>query len=372
MEEKIKFYSSKRIREKNAIYNVIFGERSNGKTFDILYNGLQDYFKSGEVNQLALIRRWDEEFVGPNSAKTSFDSLMHDGNGKNQVKKLSKGKYDGVEYWSGRFYLTVIDPDTGKLKRTDKVVAYGFSLSGSEHYKSASFPHIKTIFFDEFLTRKYYLPDEFITFQNLISTIVRQRSDVKIFMCGNTVNMYNPYFKEMGLYKAKFMQQGDIDVYTYGETGLTVAVEYSDSPNKSKPSDIYFAFQNPRLEMIKTGAWEIDIYPHCPTKYKPNEILFVFFVLFDDNILQCEIVQHEDLLFVFVHRKTTPLKNTDSDLIYSTVYDARPNHRRNILKPTNPMEKRIYKLFATSKVFYQDNEVGEVMRNYLVWCKHGT
>ena len=371
MGTKLKYYTSKNIRAKNALYNVIFGERSNGKTFDVLKEAFREYIESGEVNQLALVRRWDEDFVGANSARTSYDSLMHDGNGKNQIKIISRGKYDGVEYYAGKYYLTVYDAEREKLTRTDKVITYGFSLTGAEHYKSAAFPHITTILFDEFMTRKYYLPDEFVTFQNLISTIVRQRTNVKIFMCGNTVNRYCPYFKEMGLYKAKTMKKGDIDVYTYGESGLTVAVEYSDSPSKSKPSDVYFAFNNPRLEMIKTGAWEIDIYPHCPVKYVPRDVLFFFFILFDDELLQCEIVQRDELLFVFIHRKTTPLKDTDNDLIYSTEYNPRPNYKRNILKPSTRVEKKIHALFATDSVFYQDNEVGEIVRNYLMWCKKG-
>ena len=107
---KMKFYSGKNIRAKNALYNVIFGERSNGKTFDVLREAFREYIDSGEQNQLALVRRWDEDFVGANSARTSYDALMHDGNGKNQIKIISDGKYDGVEYYAGKYFLTVYDP----------------------------------------------------------------------------------------------------------------------------------------------------------------------------------------------------------------------------------------------------------------------
>ena len=55
------------------------------------------------------------------------------------------------------------------------------------------------ILFDEFITRSMYLPDEFVIFTNVLSTIIRDRNNVKIFMCGNTVNKYCPYYKEMGL-----------------------------------------------------------------------------------------------------------------------------------------------------------------------------
>ena len=60
------------------------------------------------------------------------------------------------------------------------------------------------------------------------------------------------------------MEQGSVDVLHYGNSPLTVAVEYCSSLNVSKDSDIYFAFDNPKLKMITSGAWELDIYPHLP------------------------------------------------------------------------------------------------------------
>lgn len=365
-----KYYSGKNIRAKKARYNVIFGERSDGKTYDVLLVALQDFFESGEKNQLGLIRRMDEDFVGAKSARTAYDSLACNGEGENVIAKLSGGVYTSVEYYAGRYYLCMTDEETQKQIRTDKVIAYGFSISGAEHYKSGAFPHIKTILFDEFITRKPYLRDEFIEFQNLLSTIIRKRDDVTIYMCGNTVNKYCPYFNEMGLYRVKQMKQGDIDVYTYGDSGLLVAVEYAGTSSKSgKPSDVYFAFDNPKLNMIKNGAWEIDIYPHCPCKYAPKNILFTYFVCFDGEIMQCEIISVADLVFTFVHMKTTPLKDMQHDLIYTTDYNVRPNYRRNILKPVKEFERKICEFYRNDKVFYQDNETGELMRNYLNWCR---
>ena len=59
---KQKFYSLKNILARNAIYNVIIGERSNGKTFAVLQYALERYVKTGE--QLAILRRWVEDFTG--------------------------------------------------------------------------------------------------------------------------------------------------------------------------------------------------------------------------------------------------------------------------------------------------------------------
>lgn len=355
---RVKYYSLKNILTKNAQYNIIFGERSNGKTYAVLKYGVEQYIKTGE--QMAIIRRWQDDFTGKRGL-TMFDALV-----MNHVVSLaSNNEWTGVYYYGSRWFLCRYED--GK-RITDSVpFCYGFALTAMEHDKSTSYPKITTICFDEFLSRNGYLQDEFILFMNTISTIIRQRKNVKIFMLGNTVNKYCPYFKEMGLNHIKAMKEGDIDLYHYGESDLIVAVEYTKPNRNGKDSDNYFAFNNPKLAMITGGAWEVDVYPHCPVKYKPNEILFTYYIEFNEDVLQCEIIMHDDLLFTFVHRKTTPL-NYNTDFIFTPEYSARPNIHRSIIKPRSSIEKRIAEFYVKDKVFYASNEIGEIMRNYLMWC----
>ena len=35
----------------------------------------------------------------------------------------------------------------------------------------------------------------------------------------------------------------------------------------------------------------------------------------------------------------------------------------------NEIGKKIWWFFNTDRVYYQDNEVGEIVRNYIMWCK---
>lgn len=362
MFKKNKFYSLDKILEYNATYNVIFGERSNGKTYSVLKHGLENYTNNGE--QMAIVRRWQDDFTGKRG-RTMFDGLVANG----VIADLTNDEYTDVYYYGARWFLCKYDDETGKRITSEMPFAYGFSISSMEHDKSTSYPYITTILFDEFLTRTMYLPDEFVLFMNVISTIVRYRTDVKIFMLGNTVNKYCPYFSEMGLSHIKDMKSGDIDIYKYGDSKLTVAVEYCKPNTKGKESDLYFAFDNPKLSMITGGAWEMEIYPHLPYKYKPKDILFQYFIKFDNDILQCEIIQYNDILFTYIHRKTSPIKDENNDLVYSTEYNPRENWKRNITKPLTNIERKIVVFFQKDKVFYQDNEVGEIVRNYLQWCK---
>lgn len=357
---KQKFYSLKNILSKDAQYNIIFGERSNGKTYSVLKYGLEKFCKTGE--QTAIVRRWSEDFKGKRGS-SMYQALVNN----HEIEKLTEGKWTDVYYYSGRWYLCKYD-EKGERTVLEKPIAYAFALGSMEHDKSTSYPEINTILFDEFLTRTMYLPDEFVLFMNVLSTIIRHRKNVKIFMLGNTVNKYCPYFNEMGLRHIKDMKVGDIDIYSYGDSDLKVAVEYCKPNKQGKESDTYFAFDNPKLNMITGGAWEVNIYPHCPIKYVPKDIKFTYFIIFDGEILQCEIIMKDNNNFTFIHRKTSPIKDTEKDLIYSTEYSSLPNWKRKINKPVTDVEKKIALYFAKDKVFYQDNDVGEIVRNYLMWC----
>lgn len=360
----MKYYSLNKINKKNATYNVIFGERSNGKTYATLKQVLENYFSDG--SQFAYIRRWSVD-VQPKRMNNLFNAIIEDG----YLEKLSGGKFTAIFYRTGRFYLCTYNDKGKPIYNEEDIIGYAFSLSENEHNKANSYPRVTNIIFDEFLTNKIYLPDEFMLFMNTVSTIVRQRTNVKIYMLGNTVNKFCPYFKEMGLTNILTMKQGSIDVYTYGETKLKVAVEYADSKKKFKKNNFYFAFNNPKLKMITGGAWELNIYPHAPVKWLPKNIMFTYFIDFNDNIYQCEIINKDNNVFTYIHEKTTPIKNPDKDIIYTLDYNPKINYNVNILKPLTDYQNKITWFYTHDRVYYQDNNVGDAINNYLKICKRG-
>lgn len=357
------YYTLDNILKRNATYNVIFGERSNGKTYAALKLAIQNWVKDG--SQMAYIRRWAEDTQGRRGASL-FQALVDNG----EIFDLTEGRFSGVHYFSKRWYLCNYD-ENGKPHYSDETcVAYAFALSAVEHDKSTSYPKINVIVFDEFLTKKTYLADEFVHFMNAVSTIVRRRDNVKIFMLGNTVNKYCPYFAEMGLKHVKKMEQGTIDEYTYGESKLKVAVEYCASQNKNKKSNKYFAFDNPKLGMITGGSWELNIYPHLPVKYKPQDVIYTYFIEFGDQVYQGNIIAVKDLdLFTYIHVKTTPIKDTNTDMVYTLDYIPKINYSRNLLKPINKLQQKIAWFFTVDRVYYQDNDVGDAIQNYLKICR---
>lgn len=381
---KQKYYSLANILKEKADYNVIYGLRSNGKTFsvkDVILFGFHDKKLGIDINgyledgsQGAIIRRMEEDFRKGRGASMWADMVDNPLKG-NMIEKASNGKWNNVKFYNMQWYLT--KTENGKEIEMDNIpFCYAFALSSAEHYKSNSYPKINKTLLDEFIASVGYLINEFTLYTSILSTIIRDRDGVYNFLCGNSINKVNPYFTEMGLTNCKNQKKNTIDVYRYGESDLKVAVEYTgtlEDDNKKpikRKSDKYFAFDNPRLKMITTGDWELDIYPHLPYKYKPKDILYIYFIKYENEIYQCEIIDidSQNKPFTYIHRKTTPIKDGETNIIYSSDYSIEPNHKRKIIHALSNIEKKIVWFFKNERVFYQDNEVGNMIENYIRWC----
>lgn len=80
--QKVEFYSLEKINKKKTQYKMIFGKRSNGKTYAVLDRMIKRYFESGVEG--AYIRRFSEDMRGKNG-QTLFNNLVE----KHRVEKYS-------------------------------------------------------------------------------------------------------------------------------------------------------------------------------------------------------------------------------------------------------------------------------------------
>lgn len=359
----MKYYSLENILKYKATYNVIIGQRSNGKTYAVISHIIEQFVKTGK--QGAYIRRYDEDFVGKRGASLGAD-IANNG----VIAKLTQGEWTGIMYFSSKWYFTRVSELDGKTIRHPTPFMYGFSLSQMEHDKSTSYPNVNTIFFDEFITRGPYLPDEFMLFMNTLSTIIRDRQDVTIFMSANTVNRYCLYFKEMNL-SIENIKQGTITLYHYkSNENLTVALEWCHDIKEGKSRkgvDKYFGFDNPKLKMITHGEWEIGMYPRLPFKREKNDQLMSFFISFNNSDLQCEVINSNRGIIIFVHPWTRDIPN--DALQYSVEYNGEYNKRRRLTMGIDKIETKILDIMDKDKIFFSSNEVGETFRNYILWSK---
>ena len=79
----MKYYNTDKIDKHNATYNVIFGERSNGKTYALLLRSLKQYVKDG--SQMAYVRRWKEDITGRSA---SGKIVIKDEDGHNSIVEI--------------------------------------------------------------------------------------------------------------------------------------------------------------------------------------------------------------------------------------------------------------------------------------------
>ena len=363
MAKRFKYYDIKETLRAypNAYYYVVFGERSNGKTYSALAYALERFFKTGE--QFAYIRRYGED-IRPKNLTTLFAGHIENG----MIDALSRGEWSSVDYSRQKFYP--VSTKDGERLVGDTPIGYAFDLNAMEHYKSTSYPKVTTIIFDEFMSRSGYLPNEWLLFINTVSTIVRHRNNIKIILLGNTVNKVCPYFEEMGLNHIKDQKPGTVDVYEYGDSGLQVVCEYTESTAKrgGKDSDVYFAFDNPELKMITSGAWEIAVYPHLNVKLVPKDTIANFFIEYSQELLHGEVICRDDLgTFIFIHGKTSPIKDEENDIVYSDKSYERWNYRLGLTHHDDKLSRFIVKCLREGKVFYSTNEVGEVVRNFVIF-----
>lgn len=350
-----KHYSGDKLLKYKAIYNMIIGQRANGKTYWWCDKSLRRYIKYDKAS--AYIRRYDTAIKAENVSELYSP---HD------IEKLTKGEYNSTEYKKHAFTLVYRDEDGMVIKRDEKPFCFTYALNTWENAKGADRGDIDWIVFDEFMTRGRYLANEFIIFQNVLSSILRDRAEATIFMIANTVNKYCPYFADMGLTRVSEMKPGDIDLYTFGDSGLSIAVEMCPTSESTREVSKYYAFDNPQLAMITNGSWEIASYPHLAMSITKEDISFKFYILFDKEIICGDVISTGEYLFIHYHKHTGRHTPDNNDIMYVPVHDGCVLHSVSLSECRTKAHHVISDLISSQREFYSDNTVGEIVRNWKV------
>lgn len=358
MATKKKYYDIKPLLKLEAEYNIIMGERSNGKTYSVLNTMLEHFLKTGEYG--VYIRRYADEIL-PANIKGLFNPF--------DISKLSKGKYNHIAYRGREFLIGTYDFEKDKWKQKEPF-CFTAALNTWENAKGPDRGVVGIMLFDEFLSRRYYLTNEFLSFQNVVSSFIRDRANARIFLVGNTVSFFSPYFEEFGLENIKEMQVGDLACFTY-DNGTKIAVQYTESVGEEKESAKFFNFNSKKANMITTGKWEIPDYPHYAGSIDfLREVLFRFFVKFDNEIICGNLVHHKDDIFLYFHYQTKDIPNEDTSLIFETSVSGNPRHfttLKSSVTTYGEVMQLVNTLINSNKMFFSTNKVGEVFNNFYKW-----
>lgn len=191
------WYSLEPALSRGADMILGIGDRGKGKTFACKQYAFKDWKKNG--NQWVYVRRGADEL---NACKHNlWDDLLPD----EGYETKSKGH---------RSWIRLIKPDYlegAELKQWEaenpwEIWGYYISIGEQQNFKSATFPLVTKIIFDEFILenqRRRYIPDEVNQFLGLVSTIFRERKG-KVLCMSNAGFIANPYFQYYGVNSGEF------------------------------------------------------------------------------------------------------------------------------------------------------------------------
>lgn len=350
------YYNLRDIDKTGATYKLIIGKRSNGKTFAVMQKIIKEYFKKGLPS--VYLRRYDTDIKSVAMKNIIAPELCK------LIEKLSNKRYNTVTYKAKKLYLARYDKLKDKVITSSKVLLYCYALNTWEHEKGGDIGEIYCICFDEFLTRQNYLNDEFILFSNVVSSVKRDR-EIQIYMLGNSVNKYSPYWDEMGLYDIENQKQGTICIYTYNDEKLTVAVEYCTDSENTKKTDYYFAFDNPALDMIKKGTWEESNYRHLKERYTKDDIYYIFYVKFSGHYIKGTVFKRDKNLFLYFYAVTDIPKIDEKTIFYSDEPIKSLYHSNSFSNWNCKKQHLIYNLIMQNRDYYSTNTVGEIINNFI-------
>lgn len=198
------YYSVAEILKADAQYNIIYGQKGNGKSYAIQEHCIKDFIDNGK--RCIYMRRYANDIKTVDVERYWLNIASNEG-----IRKLSKGKYSIVTAYQGKMYLGNFDEHH---KRT-KELEFGdyLDLNRYQHYASQAFPGTGNIILEEFITDNGYLENESNVLQKFVNTILRDENG-KVWMAGNTISRVCPYFQDFGLKGIRTQEQGTIDLYS--------------------------------------------------------------------------------------------------------------------------------------------------------------
>lgn len=385
--KKRRYFEVSPIRAKypKARYYYILGGRGTGKTYPVIKECIKDYFDGKGV--FAYIRRYKESISGKNMT----DLLsVHD----KEVEEYSNGEWNHIAYWRGRFYLERWETDEdGISQRVDKLstpIGGAWSMNTWETDKGPDFGAdkggISNIVLDEALSKAgQYLTDEWSIFQNVISSLVRDRweQDTKIWLLANPISKWaNPYFRNMGITKALLQNPGITEI-TYPDDNGNVAMSAvfcyiaAETDSKGNVIDIdenrtnvyntFFAFTHSKgkSKSITHGYWEMDESSRLPSgAYDNSTKNRTIYLIFEEEKLAVDVMRYDpsNVYYLFVY----PTQKIREKTYYITLNTSLDKYAIIGNTGVHPIWQLFMRIYKTGQVYYSDDSTADAFHGFII------
>ena len=345
-----------------AKYFIYMSERTSGKTTNWILIGMIMHMMYG--TQIQYVRQ-TVDMIKPSVAGEIFNVIKTYNDGY-YIRAITGGRYSGIYVHWKKAYFCNFDETNKATDISPEPFLQFLSIDNAEDYKSTyNAPKGDLILFDEFIG-KYYRPNEFCDFMDLCATIIRKRKSPIVVLAANTININSTYFKEFEISKeVKKLNVGKHDLITT-EKGTRVYVEIiglKQSNLKQELNRLFFGFDNPKLAAITGGeiTWAFDPVPHIVNSPEDEYLDRTTRIDTGDVLLQLDIVMTPDRgVVVNVHECT---KIYEDSLILKLGDITKPNELWGLGQGN--FCKYIWGLYGTNKFYYDTNETGSIVANYV-------
>lgn len=351
-----KLYDPTTIPYEKIRYAVLMSTRKTGKTnTNLLYwfVAWQMYGCTG-----AYIRQVESQ-ITYNDLKTFYDVLRN----FNYASIVTDGEYSDFEIRGSYAYLVQYDEKLKVNKRSDPFMWFG-AISAQEKYKSKlNLIKCQWIMYDEFISKINASVDEFGDYLQLLSTIIRDKVDVKILMLANSQDIYNSYLYNLMIQdEVQRLKQNDSAlIVTPKGTCLYVELIGDRSLERERLNMLYFGFDHASVNAVTGGDWTVSEYPRIIREDR-QIITKSIYLLYNNQIIQFEIAYNERLrTHVLVHRAE---KISEKALTIFTISDI-VDFRYQFAFGAGDICRRIWKMYDDRKFFYSDNTLGYTVEKYV-------
>lgn len=339
----MKWYNLKNIDKYPCAYRLIIGKRTNGKTYSVCNKGVNLWAETGK--KFAYIRRYRDDITTAN-----LQDLLN----PQPIVDISDGKWNKFLYRSRQFFAV------NDENKKSPPICDTFALNTWERTKGPDRGEYSLILFDEFMTRDQYLKDEVNIFLNMLSSLIRARSGIPIYMIANTVSQFCPYLPDFNI-DIQTLKKGSIK-----QTRDNVVIEYCNDTGTPNANEYFKGFRKSATGMITSGDWEVRDYAHLPhgENYKNYNFHLRFFVVLYDRKICGEVRSAGANLFLYFYPFTGEIKTPDKEIIYSYQTSANPLHSKSFDIAINGAHQLIKELVKQDRVYYSDNMTGEAIKSF--------
>lgn len=324
------FWNARELLSYKAQFNLVVGVRGPGKTYDTTKRCIETGLQQKKISFVALSRYKEDVLAVKDGWWTIVEHLFPEY--EFFTKKNVIYAQNSLETFPIGEFLTLAQYT--RAKRTPR-------------------PYVQWIIFDEFLNEDNdYLPDEIGKFLNICDSIIRNRDNVRVILCGNSTTILNPYFNYFGFNKldSRFIRGKHDSVLEFTDSEEFIAYRKQTKFGKAIEGTDYGDY-------ALKGRFMLDDYTNV-SKMPDSQFKWQFNIAIYDNCISCGLVNN--ILYL--------KKNKDmmSTMFSPFVEDAKKYGAIFCNKNLNHFDFLIHKLMS-DEIMYESLEIKNAVIQFAQW-----